>query len=159
MGKTRDLLEGGCSCGKVRYALTHRPLFVHCCHCTSCQRETGSAFALNALIETACVALRSGDVARRDIPSLSGDGQSLMACSDCGGVLWSHYASAKEKIAFVRVGTLDDPSAAPPDIHIFTESKRHWVEIPDGAVAMPAYYRRAEHWPDESIVRYQAALL
>ena len=44
-------LEGGCACGAVRYRLTSAPMFVHCCHCRDCQRQTGSAFVLNALIE------------------------------------------------------------------------------------------------------------
>jgi hypothetical protein len=151
-------IDGGCTCGAVRYRLTDRPLFVHCCHCTWCRRETGSAFAVNALIETAKVELLKGDVVRADLPSPSGKGQTFSRCPQCGLTLWSHYAAAREKIAFVRVGTLDDPSAAPPDIHIYTAARLPWVVLPDGVPAVAEYYRRSEYWPEDSIARYKAAV-
>ena len=152
-----ELAEGGCTCRAVRYRLTDHPLFVHCCHCTWCQRETGSAFAINALIETDKVELLRGEVRLYDLPSLSGRGQVFARCPDCGVTLWSHYSSAREKIAFVRAGTLDDPSLAPPDIHIFTSSKAPWVTLPEGVLAVPEYYDRGQYWPAASIARYRAA--
>jgi hypothetical protein len=150
-------LDGGCTCGGVRYRLTARPLFVHCCHCTWCQRETGSAFAVNALIETDKVALLDGDVRRATLPSLSGKGQVFVRCPDCGVTLWSHYAGAGDRIAFVRTGTLDDTGPVPPDIHIYTSTKRPWVILPEGVPAVPEYYRRADHWPADSMARFEAA--
>jgi hypothetical protein len=151
-------MEGGCTCGAVRYALTDRPLFVHCCHCTWCRRETGSAFAVNALIETACIRLVRGEPASHALPSPSGSGQVFHRCPRCGLTLWSHYAAARERIGFVRVGTLDDPSAAPPDIHIYTSTRLPWVAVPEGVPAVADYYRRSEYWPPESVARYRAAL-
>jgi hypothetical protein len=150
-------LEGRCTCGAVRYRLTARPMFVHCCHCTWCQRETGSAFAVNAMIEASCVELLQGAPVQAALPTASGKGQVFARCPDCGVTLWSNYAGAGPKIHFVRVGTLDDPSAAPPDIHIFTSTKLPWVVLPDGVPAVPEYYRRSEHWPAEAIARREAA--
>ncbi len=149
--------EGGCTCGTVRYSLTRAPLIVHCCHCTWCQRETGSAFAVNIMIETSAVVLVKGKARRETLPSASGKGQILVRCPDCGVTLWSHYAGAGEAIAFVRSGTLDTAMEIVPDIHIFTSTKRPWVILPDDLPAVPEYYRAADHWPAESIARYKAA--
>jgi len=151
-------LEGGCACRHVRYRMMTRPLFVHCCHCRWCQRETGSAFALNALIETDRVVVLGGDLDVVPTPSQSGKGQRIVRCSKCRVALWSHYAGGGEAIRFVRVGTLDAPEHVPPDIHIYTSSKQPWVALPANVPAMPEYYRRSAYWPKESLER-RAALL
>lgn len=132
--------EGGCACGKVRYRLTDDPIVVHCCHCRSCQRETGSAFVLNAVIEADRVELLGDEPERIDTPSDSGNGQPTFRCPDCKVALWSHYSGAGDKADFVRVGTLDDPDACPPDVHIFTRSKQPWVVLPEGAEAFEIFY-------------------
>lgn len=150
--------EGGCDCRGVRYRLRSRPLFVHCCHCRWCQRETGSAFALNAMIEADRVELLAGAPELVDTPSASGRGQQIARCPTCKLALWSHYAGAGRAVSFVRVGTLDDPDAMPPDIHIFTDSKQPWVQLPAGTPAVPQYYDRDQHWPPESLARRQALL-
>jgi len=149
-------MEGRCTCGEVRYRMTSAPLFVHCCHCRWCQRETGTAFALNAMIETDRVVLLQGAPRLVDTPSLSGKGQKILRCPACHIALWSHYAGAGAAIAFVRVGTLDEPDRLPPDIHIFTESKQPWVVLPPDTPAVPQYYRRGEYWPAESLARRKA---
>ena len=150
--------DGGCTCRMVRYRLTSAPLIVHCCHCRWCQRETGSAFALNALIETDRVLLLTGAPERIDTPSNSGKGQKIARCPRCHIAVWSHYAGAGDKLAFVRVGTLDEPDRCPPDIHIFTESKQPWVELPAGARAVPQYYSSKEVWSPASLERRRAVL-
>jgi len=148
--------EGGSTCRAVRYRLTDVPLFVHCCHCRWCQRETGSAFVLNAMIEADRVELLRGAPVIVDTPSSSGRGQQIARCRRCHVALWSHYAGAGPKVAFVRVGTLDDPDALPPDIHIFTASKQPWVILPEGVPAMPEYYDREQRWPQASLARRRA---
>jgi len=150
-------LDGGCTCGAVRYRLKARPLFVHCCHCTWCQRETGSAFAVNALIEASNVELLTGTVVATTLPSASGKGQVFWRCPDCGITLWSNYAGAGPSVHFVRVRTLDDPSLAPPDIHIYTSAKQPWVVLPEGVPAVEEFYRPSAYWPVQSIERYKAA--
>jgi len=150
--------EGGCDCRAVRYRLRSTPLFVNCCHCRWCQRETGTAFALNAMIETARVELLSGEPELVDTPSNSGKGQKIARCPTCRIALWSHYAGAGTVLSFVRVGTLDNPDRFPPDIHIFTSTKQPWVVLPPGARAVPEYYDAKQEWPPESLERRQAYL-
>ena len=149
-------LTGGCTCGAVRYRLTSAPMFVHCCHCRWCQRETGAAFALNALIEADRVVIEQGAPEAVMTPSLSGRGQKIVRCPACRVALWSHYAGPDEAVCFVRAGTLDEPDRAPPDIHIFTISKQPWVVLPGDMPAVPEYYVPAEHWPADSLARRAA---
>lgn len=151
------MFEGGCACRAVRYRMTSRPMIVHCCHCTWCQRESGAAFALNAMIESDRVQLMQGQLEWVDTPSNSGKGQKVARCPVCRIALWSHYAGAGTKLAFVRVGTLDQPGAMPPDVHIFTSTKQPWVVLPPGTPAFAEYYRAADVWPAESLARRKAA--
>ncbi len=150
--------EGGCTCRFVRYRMTSRPLIVHCCHCRWCQRETGSSFALNALIEAERVRLLHGAVEVVDTPSASGKGQKIARCPTCRVAVWSNYAGAGDAVRFVRVGTLDDPDRFPPDVHIFTASRQPWVVLPSNTPAVPEYYQSSEIWPQASLAR-RAALL
>ena len=133
-------MEGGCTCRKVRYRLTSEPIVVHCCHCRWCQRETGTAFALNAVIEADRVELLGEAPERIDTPSQSGAGQAIFRCPTCKVAVWSHYGGAGEAASFIRVGTLDDPDSCPPDVHIFTASKQPWVVLPEGAEAFEIFY-------------------
>lgn len=149
--------DGGCGCGDVRYRMEDTPLFTHCCHCRWCQRETGSAFVLNALIESSRLATLAGTPDMVHTPSNSGKGQTIARCPRCHVALWSHYAGAGATFSFVRVGTLDDPNRFPPDIHIFTASKLPWVLLPPGVPAVPEYYDSRQHWPAESLARRSAA--
>jgi hypothetical protein len=151
-------LEGGCACRAVRYRMLTAPMFVHCCHCTWCQRETGASFALNALIEADRVVLLQGGVEAIDTPSNSGRGQRISRCPKCRIALWSNYAGAGEAIRFVRVGTLDQAFALAPDIHIFTSSKQPWIVLAPGTPAVPEYYDSRQYWPPESIARRAAVL-
>lgn len=151
-------LEGGCDCGHVRYRIQTVPLFVHCCHCRWCQRETGTAFALNALIESERLVHLAAEPELADTPSASGRGQQIARCPRCRIALWSHYAGAGPFVRFVRVGTLDLPDHLPPDIHIFTASKQPWVVLPADTPAVPEYYDAKRYWPPESLARREAYL-
>ena len=155
---TRFPLEGGCDCRHVRYRLLTHPLFVHCCHCRWCQRESGASFALNAMVEADRVIVLAAEPDMIDTPTASGLGQKIARCPKCRVALWSNYAGAGPVLKFVRVGTLDEPDHLPPDIHIFTASKQPWVTIPAGVPAVPEYYDRDEHWPAESLARRNAIL-
>ena len=151
-------LEGGCDCRAVRYRLETAPLFVHCCHCRWCQRESGAAFALNAMIEADRVTSLGVEPELVHTPSNSGLGQKIARCPSCRVALWSHYAGAGPVLTFVRVGTLDNPDALPPDIHIFTQSKQPWLVLGDAMPALPEYYDREQHWRPESLARWQGVL-
>ena len=150
--------DGGCTCRAVRYRMTGKPMFVNCCHCRWCQRETGASFALNAMIEADRVTLLAGAPELVDTPSESGRGQKVARCPKCRIAVWSHYAGAGPSVCFVRVGTLDQPDHLPPDIHIFTASKQPWVVLPPGAPAVPEYYDRNQHWPKASLARRETLL-
>ena len=132
--------DGGCDCRYIRYRLKSRAIFVHCCHCRWCQRETGASFALNAMIESDRVEDLGGEAELVDTPSNSGKGQKIARCPKCRVALWSHYAGAGAAVRFIRVGTLDDPDAFPPDVHIFTASKQPWVVLPEGSEAFEVFY-------------------
>ena len=142
--------EGGCTCGAVRYRLTAEPLFIHCCHCLSCQRQTGSAFVINLLIERDRVEV-TGEPVRIDVPRDSGGEQKIYRCPRCQVAMWSEYTFPH--IWFVRGGTLDEPRGIEPDVHIFTRSKVDWVRIPDGQPAFEVFYDIDELWPETSLAR------
>ena len=148
--------EGGCTCGAIRYRLTTKPLFVHCCHCRWCQRETGASFALNAMIESDRVVLLQGEPEVVHTPSNSGKGQMISRCRTCHIALWSNYSAAGDTVRFVRVGTLNNPDLLAPDIHIFTSSKQPWVVLPENVLAVDNYYDRNACWPKESLERRDA---
>jgi hypothetical protein len=150
-----DTLEGGCACGAVRYRLASPPMFVHCCHCRDCQRQTGSAFVLNALIEADRVELLAGSVEGGAVPTDSGRPHTIHRCPSCKVAVWSNYGGV-DKLRFVRVGTLDDAAALTPDVHIYTRSKLPWIKLPDGVPAFDAYYDSKKLWPAESLERRRA---
>jgi hypothetical protein len=150
-------LAGGCACGAVRYRLGSAPMFVHCCHCRDCQRQTGSAFVINALIETERIALLAGDPEPVAVPTDSGRPHVIYRCRECRIALWSDYGG-RPALRFVRVGTLDDPAALAPDVHIYTRSKLPWVRLPEGVPAFEAYYDMQALWPAASLERRRAIL-
>ena len=145
---------GGCTCGNVRYRLASGPLFVHCCHCLNCQRQTGSAFVINLLIEADRVELLSGDPVPVDVPRDDGSSQRIFRCPTCQVAVYSEYG--RPEVLFVRAGTLDDPSRVEPDVHIYTRSKVGWVELPESTPAVEVYYDRRELWPPASSERLDA---
>ncbi len=148
--------DGRCTCGAVRYRITGEPIFVHCCHCRWCQRESGAAFALNAMIEADNVTLLAGTPETVPTPSQSGRGQKIVRCPTCHIAVWSHYADAGDRVCFIRVGTLEVPDALPPDIHIYTSTKQPWVVLNDGVPAVLEFYNPKEYWPVESLNRFRA---
>jgi hypothetical protein len=148
--------EGGCACGEVRYRLASAPMFVHCCHCLNCQRQTGSAFVINLLVESDRVQWRAGTPQEVAVPRDDGSQQVILRCPRCQVALLSHYGS--KGIAFVRAGTLDDPATVTPDVHIYTRTKVPWLTLPADTPAVDAYFDTDQLWPPESVRRRDAAL-
>jgi hypothetical protein len=148
-------LEGGCACGAVRYRLGSLPIFVHCCHCKDCQRQSGTAFALNALIESDRLALLSGTTEAVAVPTDSGRPHTIHRCPNCKTAVWSHYGG-RAAMSFIRIGTLDDPAALPPDVHIYTRSKVPWVTLPANIPSFEVYYDARQVWPAASLERARA---
>lgn len=147
--------EGGCACGAVRYKLTAPPLIVHACHCRDCQRQTGSAFVINLWIERSFVEANAAPLRSDTVPAGSGNPHEVFRCAACGTALWSKYHAAPGETVLLRAGTLDQPEAIKPDVHIFTRSKLPWLPLPDGARSFEAFYKLAEVWPAESLARLQ----
>ena len=147
--------EGGCTCGCVRYQVVADPLIVHGCHCRGCQRNSGSAFAINALFEAERVSLLAGSIEEISVPTPSGTGQEIARCSKCKVAVWSNYnmGGLRKYIRFVRVGTLDDPDQCPPDVHIYTCSKQPWVVLPKGDRRVNEFYEFSETWSPASLER------
>lgn len=148
---------GSCSCGAVKYRLSSPPMFVHCCHCLDCQKQSGGAFAINALIESDRIELLDGKPEPIAMPTESGRPHDIHRCPTCQVALWSDYGR-RPALRFVRVATLDEPHALLPDVHIFTRSKVPWVGLPDGARAFEVYYDVDKEWPAASLARRKAIL-
>jgi hypothetical protein len=129
-------------------------MVIHCCHCTWCQRETGTAFALNAVVEADAIRVLTGEVEVVEVPSQSGNGQSISRCVKCRVALWSNYFQAGPRIRFLRVGTLERASEFTPDIHIYTSTKLPWVGLPEGARAVPEFYDPKVVWSADSLARF-----
>ena len=146
---------GGCSCGAVRYRLASEPLIVHCCHCLNCQRQTGSAFVINLLIETDRLEV-TGTPRRVDVARDGAEPQRVFRCPTCEIALFSEYD--RPEVRFVRAGTLDDPSVVTPDVHIFTRSKVPWVRLPEATPAFEVFYDPEKLWRPESLRRWKHAL-
>ena len=152
-------MDCGCTCGHIRYRLHGKPMVVHACHCTWCQRETGSVHALNALYEFDRVEHLGPEPEIVDTPSASGKGQRIARCPICKVAVWSNYPGSGPAVRFIRVGTMDDPSQCPPpDAHIFTSTKQPWVSFPPGAKVYAEFYDNpGEVWSDEARARHRAA--
>jgi hypothetical protein len=148
--------DGGCACGAVRYRLASQPMFIHCCHCLNCQRQTGSAFVVNLLIEADRVQVLAGAPQPVDAPRDDGSSQRIFRCPECQVAIFSEYS--RPEVRFVRGGTLDDPTGITPDVHIYIRSKVGWLTLPEGTPAFDAYYDHGELWPSESLGRLEAVL-
>jgi len=143
-------LEGGCSCTALRYELTASPLIVHACHCRDCQRITGSAFVINIWIEKEFVRTSGATPQSFMLEGSGGRNQEVFFCGKCGTYVWSRYHRAPGDTLFVRAGTLDEPEAVTPDVHIYTRSKVPWLELPRGVPAFESMYKIEEVWSAES---------
>ncbi len=149
-------MQGHCSCGAVSYRLLDTPLVVHACHCTWCQRESGSAFALNGMIETRLIEVTGGRPEAMELPTASGKGQRVCRCGACGVALWASYHGTGPRFSYVKMGTLEDTRTVAPDVHIFTSTKQDWVDIPAGVPAFEGFYRRSDVWRPDAYQRFQA---
>jgi hypothetical protein len=131
-------------------------MFVHCCHCLNCQRQTGGAFVINLLIEADRVELLAGEPQPVDVPRDDGSTQRIYRCPTCQVAVFSEYG--RPEVRFVRAGTLDEPSSVAPDVHIFARSKLPWVTLPESAPAFDVYYDSKKLWPSESLERLDIVL-
>ena len=148
--------QGGCACGALRYRLASEPMFIHCCHCLNCQRQTGSTFVVNLLIEADRLEVLSGTSEPIDAPRDDGSVQRIFRCTRCQVAVFSEYG--RSELRYVRGGTLDDPTNIAPDVHIYVRSKVEWVIIPPSTPAFEEYYDTDELWPSDRLRRLDAIL-
>ena len=154
----REALEGGCGCGTVRYRLLAEPIFTNNCFCRLCQRQTGTASAVNAFIETDQLEHLAGDLTAHELLTGSGGVQTVLRCKQCGTPLWSHYPRLGNIGSAIRVGTLDNPSAVTPDAAIFVSEKPSWASLPHGVPAFDATYKPADVLPPDRLDRLKRLL-
>ena len=148
-------LNGICSCGDVRYEIVEQPLITQVCHCTDCQRTTGSAFVIHIVICEKDLKI-AGETRMAVVPTGSGAGCELHACNNCGVIVWVRYRYHQVPVVAVRAGTLEDTRAVTPAAHIFVDSKQPWVSVPSGSLAFSKGFERSEVWPQDSFERYEA---
>lgn len=149
--------EGGCACGAVRFRLEQAPMFVHCCHCTRCQRETGGPFAHHAMVEFTAMSLTLGEPEFVKVPTDSGNTHWVARCPACRTAMWNEHGSRQAITRYVRVGTLDEPARFPPQAHIYVRSKQPWLKLPPEVATFQGGYNAARIWPALSLERYEAA--
>jgi hypothetical protein len=154
---TNPPFDGGCACGAVRFRMHERPMYVHCCHCTRCQRETGGPFAHHAIIEFSKFSVLQGEPEFVLVPTDSGGKHWVARCPACRAAMWNEHGTRKAITRYVRVGTLDDPTACPPLAHIYVKSRQTWVVVPANTPAFQGYYDAAKTWPADSLARYDEA--
>jgi hypothetical protein len=126
-------LTGGCQCGRVRYEIRAKPLSVYACHCTECQRQSGSAFALSLPVPRDGVAVVGGTPATWRRVLADGRAIACFFCGDCGTRLF-HNPERNPQASIVKPGTLDDTTWLAPVGHIWTRSAQAWVQIPPDTV-------------------------
>lgn len=148
---------GRCGCGAVTFSAPDDPLIVHCCHCTYCQRESGSAFGLNFLIESDRVEW-TGETEEVVTPSHSGKGQRIFRCPTCKVALSSHYQGMGPGVHFLRAGTFDDSADVTPDVHFYTSTKMEWVNLEGDVPVYEDYYKSRDIWSAENWDRLRKAV-
>lgn len=131
-------------------------MFTHACHCTDCQRTTGSAFVIHSVLLGDDLQVE-GETKAGMLPSGSGAGCEIHFCAACGTYIWCRYLYHKVDVIALRVGTLDDTSQVSPQAHIFTRSKQPWLKLPEDVPAFEEALNRDAVWTAESIERYENA--
>lgn len=124
-------MKGGCLCGQVRYAANAEPVFVGVCHCTHCQKQTGTAFSVVIAIPKSAMSIQGRLKTFHDIGD-SGQAVGRNFCPECGSPIFTD-AAAMPGLAILKAGTLDDTSWLDPKIHVYCGSKEKWTPIPEGS--------------------------
>jgi len=121
-------LTGSCQCGGITYSVATEPVFTYACHCYSCQKRTGSACSIGVVIAFDALTL-SGELTAWSRVSEQGVGNTRYSCADCGNIIYG-LGDNSPAIAKLQAGTLNDSSEVIPEVHIWTQSKQPWVQLP-----------------------------
>lgn len=147
--------KGRCACGNFQFQLAAPPLIVQCCHCKICQRDSGSAFLVHALIETSNIVMNKGRPQPVAFPSGYGKGHKVCRCPICKTALWNQYPEFGDTISYIRTGTLEEADQLTPQVHLHTAEKQSWVILPPDIPAASEHYNREEVWSKESLARLE----
>jgi hypothetical protein len=120
-------IEGGCACGKVRYSAEADPIFAGVCHCTHCQKITGTSFSVVVAIPAPALTV-TGDVKVYDSKGDTGQGTHSTFCPNCGSPVLG-AADVMQGVVMIRAGTMDDSSWVKPSMEIYCDSKMPWVAL------------------------------
>jgi hypothetical protein len=123
-----ETLTGACVCGAVRFAVSAPLLAARYCHCTRCQRRTGTAFSVSGLTAPGSFAITAGEDSVRCYDP--GDGWLKCFCSNCGGHVYTRNPENADEIS-VRFGALDQDPGIRPTVHQFVAYAAPWEPIPD----------------------------
>ena len=123
---------GSCQCGRVQYSLTAEPLMTYACHCQDCQKRTGSAFSMGAVIPLSAISL-SGDLSEWQRISDKGNVNSRYSCNHCGNIVYGVSDNAPE-LAKLQAGTLADTRNLDVEAHIWVQNKQQWLPLPETAL-------------------------
>ena len=128
-------IEGGCLCGKVHYSGEAEPIFVGVCHCTSCQKASGTAFNTVVAVPKAAVSV-SGPVSTYQGRGDTGKATYRRFCPECASPI-AIEAEVMADVVMIPVGTLDDTSAIKPAMQIYCDSAQPWVQLGGGLQSFP----------------------
>ena len=121
-------LTGGCLCGAVRYTVSIPVTELRACHCTHCQKTSGAAGTVNAIVPSEAFRITQGKPRRYDAKADSGRTLYRFFCGDCGSPIYSQRATAPERVV-VRAGSFDEPGDMKITANIWTKSARPWAYI------------------------------
>jgi hypothetical protein len=157
---------GGCLCGAIRYRITAEPITVYACHCTDCQRRTGSALALSMLLPLAAIEVTAGEPAAYSASLPDGRVKRGRMCAGCCCRLWGEPPK-RPGIAVLQAGTLDNTSWVRPAAHVCARSAQSWFVFPADVPVYPTmpedpaelvrHWREAQGPPEHSGIAADAA--
>ncbi len=128
------IYTGGCQCGALRYEVTGAARQIVACHCTDCQRQSGSAFGMTMVVAEEDFRITQGEENTIAFGTDSGRQKVVWFCPQCGTRIYGR-SEWRPGVIGVKPGTLDDTGALQPQIHLWTSRKQPWITIPEGVEA------------------------
>lgn len=129
-------MVGGCLCGSTRYEIAAEPTLIYACHCSDCQKATGSAFVLAMRVPPGRIVCTQGGAKPYVRARADGRKRSVFRCPHCLTALWSENVEPSKYVT-VYAGTLDDSARLPPPAHVWTQDAQPWIGLPKDGLLFP----------------------